>query len=269
MDWLKVVKAEVYKQHKNTFHSKVTYFSLLIWPVLHFTNAYLSYKPFKLDNLSSFDLNSNEKLLTFLLIGFLTYLTFKSLMQSAWQMSYERSNGTLETIFLSPANRLSILYGRTLGSLFENIWMFFVFTCLMLVVLKVIPLYHIIYVPLCYILIIVTATLWGGLLNAIFLFSRDASILFMILDDPMLLFSGVRIPVLLLPIWAQLIGFLFPLTHVLFLIRDLLIRGEISTRSYYSLGYLIVELILMLLITLLLVRKAEKQSRKNGDLIFY
>jgi ABC-2 type transport system permease protein len=269
MNWLKVVKGEIYKQHRNSFHSKITYFSLLIWPILHFSNAYFSYKPFSLDNLKFIQLDSNDKLISFLLIGFLTYLSFKSLMQSAWQMSYERSNGTLETIFLSPANRLSILYGRTLGALFENIWMFFVFTIFMLFIIGAIPIAHIIYLPVCFLLIIVTATFWGGLLNAIFLFSRDASILFMILDDPMMLFSGVRIPVALFPVWAQVIGFIFPLTHVLFVIRDLLLLGTLSPSSINSLWYLVIELALMLMITLLVVKRAEHHARVNGNLTFY
>jgi len=43
-------------------------------------------------------------------------------------MEIERTNGTLEIIFISPSSKLAMMYGRAIGSLFENIWMFFVFS---------------------------------------------------------------------------------------------------------------------------------------------
>ncbi|AUS11641.1 multidrug ABC transporter permease [Bacillus subtilis] len=269
MNWLKVIKAEIYKQHKNSFHSTKAYFSLLIWPILNLINAYLCYKPFNLNDLKLYRINTSDELISFLLIGFFTYISFKSLMQSALQMSYERSNGTLETIFLSPANRLSLIYGRSLGFIFGNIWMFFAFTFFIMCYIGSIPIYNLVYFPICFILIVISATLWGGLLNTIFLFSRDASILFMIIDDPMMLFSGVRIPLTLFPIWAQVISFIFPLTHVLAVVRDLMLFGDISLSSWNHLLYLLSELLFMFMITLFLLPKAEKHARINGELTFY
>lgn len=206
--------------------------------------------------------------MTFLIIGFLGYLTFKSLMQSAWQMGSERKNGTLEMVFLSPANRLAIIYGRALGAIFQNVWMFLVFSILVVYLIGGVPVGNVVYMPICFVLIIITATIWGGLLNVIFLFTRDAGILFMILDDPMLLFSGVRIPTVLFPVWAQMISVIYPLTQVLNIMRGLLI-GEVHNNLIEPIITLLIISVIMILLTFLLLKKAERNARINGEFTFY
>lgn len=268
MYWLRVIKAEMIKQHKNSFHSRMVYFSLLLWPILNFTNTYFSLKPFNMSAVEGIGLGTKSSLMTFLIIGFLGYLTFKSLMQSAWQMSNERKNGTLEMVFLSPANKLAIIYGRALGALLQNIWMFLIFSILVVFFIGGVPLTNIVYIPICFVLVIITATIWGGLLNVIFLFTRDAGILFMILDDPMMLFSGVRIPTMLFPVWAQIISVFYPLTQVLNIMRSLLID-----RVHYDLTapimILLILSVVMIILTMFLLRKAEENARINGEFTFY
>jgi len=48
--FLKSVKAEIVKQHKNYFHSKMIYVSLFLWPIISFISAYYSFKPFNIEN---------------------------------------------------------------------------------------------------------------------------------------------------------------------------------------------------------------------------
>lgn len=102
--------AEMVKEHRHSFHSKMVYFSLLIWPAIMFVTAYYSFAPFRLgadSPLARF--LSPEQLPLFLLTGYLGYIFFWCLVQSAWQMSFEREAGTMEMIFISPVNRLAFL----------------------------------------------------------------------------------------------------------------------------------------------------------------
>ena len=124
----RVVIAEAYKQHRNYFHSKVIYFTMLLWPVLLFLAAYYTYKPFRLEAATShISYLTESNLITFILIGYVAQMFFRSFVQSAWFFSFERTNGTLELIYLSPANRLALIFGNAVSSLLQNIWLFTVF----------------------------------------------------------------------------------------------------------------------------------------------
>ncbi|MBO8164925.1 MAG: ABC transporter permease [Brevibacillus sp.] len=266
--FFQIIKAEVIKQHRTTFHSTATYFSLLIWPVVIFFNAYFSYKPFQMTKSRWPGLETPESIILFLIIGYIAFLSFWTLVQSAAMMQVERQDGTLETIFLSPGNRIAIIYGRVLGALFENMWMFFSFSLLMVISIKGFPLHNLIYVPLCFLILLVSAVAWGGLMNAIFLFSRDASIIFSICYEPMNLLAGVRVPTVVFPIWAKIISVIFPLTHALVLVRNLLMKGELGS-VLPEISWLLATIIAMVVLTIWIIKKAEQNARKQGNLLFY
>ena len=265
--WKNILAAEVVKQHRNWFNSKITYFSLLIWPILIFINVYLTYKPFEgIQDEKLYHLLGHNSLAVFLTIGFLGYNSFWSMVQSAWQMSYERQSGTLDIIFMSPANKLMLLYGRALGAIFENIWMFSLFAVIMLFINQNFSLSMILKLPIVFLILIVTAAIWGGLMNVIFLFSRDATLLFNILDEPMVLFSGVRIPTQIFPLWSKIISLLFPLTYTLSMIRKILSNQQMLLNDFFL---PIIVNCLTVGITALLIKLAEKKARKTGEFGFY
>ena len=159
-------------------------------------------------------ISNSEELLAFLGTGFMAYTCFWSMVQNTWSMAIqEREGGTLEITFLSPANRLAMTYGRALGALIQEVWMFCCFCVFILVYTKSIQLNNIFLLPLVFMLLIVSSTIWGGMLNTIFMFSRDASIFMNIFDTPMTLFSGTRLPRNCFPLWAKVISLIFPLTY--------------------------------------------------------
>ncbi|MBN3554064.1 ABC transporter permease [Fictibacillus nanhaiensis] len=262
--------AEFKKSHFLYFHTNMIYFSLLVWPIILFFSAYYSFKPFdtKSENVLS-EYVSNQEIGSFLLIGYLGYIFYFSLMQSAFQMAPERARGTLELIFLSPVSRLAVIYGRAMANLLEGVWLFFVFTVLGLFFFGDIQPHNWWGIPLSLFLLIISAVVWGGFLNAIFLFSRDAGFFFLIIQEPLLLFSGVRIPIPVLPIWGKFISYLFPLSYVLLIYREIVMRGaslfEVSTMIYS----LLVVIIVFILLTSWIIRKAEKNSKINGSMALY
>lgn len=209
-----------------------------------------------------------QSLIAFLITGFMGYNFFWSMVQSASQMGLERISGTLETIFLSPVNRLALVYGRALGALFENIWLFSVFSVFVLFSSGNITIRNILCLPVMFVVLVLSAMVWGGFMNVIFLFSRDASYLFNILDEPMVLFAGVRIPISAFPLWAKVISTIFPLTHSLILVRNLFKYNSLSG-SIMDIIYLLITLLIMILLTIFLLKKAEKHARTSGDFTFY
>jgi ABC-2 type transport system permease protein len=261
-----LIKAEMLKQHRNWFLSRFVYFSLLIWPILQLLTNYFAFKPFNLE-LAQWPMIANiNDLMSFLIIGHLALLCFWSLMQAAWQTGYERETGTLEIIFLSPANKRVLMYGRALAAIVQNAWMFFVFSLALLFLFADFKWEWLWQLPLSLIVLTITSVIWGALLNVIFLFSRQAVFLYDICDEPMQLFAGVNLPVSLFPIWAKAISVIFPLTYVLLAMRALLLEG------YWHWGAIAGLLVIntsMVWLTGFLLRKAESFTRKHGNYNLY
>lgn len=265
---LLVIKAEILKQKQHDYHSVFVYMSLLIWPILGFLEVYYTYKPFSLTGYMGIS-DSNE-LLTFLGTGFMAYTCFWSMVQNAWSMAnQERKGGTLEITFLSPANRLAMTYGRALGALIQEVWMFCCFCIFILFYTKSIRLDNLFLLPLIFGLLIISATIWGGMLNSIFMFSRDASIIMDIFDTPMVLFSGVRLPRNCFPIWAKVISLIFPLTYCINVIRFTMNIKQNGQEVVLDIACLMICLCIMILITVFLTVRVEKHNRETGELQFY
>ncbi|MGQ7280605.1 ABC transporter permease [Brevibacillus thermoruber] len=269
-EWMSLLWAEIKKEHRHSFHSSLVYFSLLIWPVVMFVTAYYSFAPFRMgadSPLARFV--APGQLPLFLLTGYLGYIFFWCLVQSAWQMSFERQAGTMEMIFISPVNRLAFVYGRSLSALVEGVWLFFCFT---LLAMAFVGGFHVSgwwAVPLAFLILLVSAVVWGGFLSVLFLFSRDAGFLYTVLDEPMLIFSGVRLPPLAFPFWAKLISLCFPLTYALHMVRALLMEGAELGDLWQELGLLAGVLVLLVTASVFLLKRAERHMKRTGSMVLY
>lgn len=264
---LLVIKAEIVKQQQHEYHSAFVYFSLLIWPILGFLEVYYTYKPFTLTGYMG--ISDSRELLAFLGSGFMAYTCFWSMVQNAWSMAnQERRGGTLELTFLTPANRLAMNYGRALGALIQEVWMFCCFCVFILLYAGAVHWKNLFLLPIVFFLLLTASTVWGGMLNAVFMFSRDAEIVMNLLDTPMTLFAGTRVPAGCFPVWAKGISLIFPLTYCLNIIRFVLCIQE-EKQPFGNLVGLVICLGIMIAITVVITMKAEQHNRKTGGLQFY
>lgn len=270
MNILGILWAEVRKSHRNNFNNRFVYFSLFIWPVILFVNAYYAFKPFNLQPGSPLTrFIPAGRLALFLMTGYLGYIFFWSLVQSAWQMAYERQQGTLELIFLTPVSRFLLMFGRSAANLIEAVWLFSVFALLTILYLGGLHVADWRLIPFALFLLILSAVIWGGFLNTIFLFSRDAGILYTLFEAPMEFFSGVRMPVPAFPIWAKGIACLFPLTYVLHIFRGILMEGKTLQELGGPLLWLCGILSALLAASFVLVRKAEQHAKETGNMTLF
>jgi len=266
--FLKTVKAEMRKQHKNYFHSRTIYVSLAFWPLLSFITAYYGFQNFDL-SMSAVPYLNPENIVAFLMLGFIAMSFFRSLVQSAWGFSFERKAGTLELIYLSPASRPAVLLGNAIASFFESVVVLGLFGLLVLVyygdTMQALLLPAIVVM----IITIIMAVAWGMFLNALFLFSRDTRILFTILEEPMEVFAGVRTPVYLFPTWARVISFIFPLTYAVDAIRRVFLAGagfgDIIWFIYVGIGIIVG----LYIFTVVAVQVAENRSRETGNFVLF
>lgn len=266
--FIKAMKAEMLKQHKVYFHNKIIYVSLFIWPLLSFISSYFSFKPFNI-NSSTVSYLNEKNLLIFILLGYICMSFFRSLVQSAWNFSFERLSGTLEYIYLSPVNRFAVILGNALSSLFESVWVMVVFSIGIFIMKHE---YFNINIPaaiITFLLMIIMAIMWGMLLNALFLFSRDSSFLFTVLEEPMEIFSGVKVPTTIFPFWAKIISFIFPLTYALDAIRKVFLNGANLAEVKSSILCSIFIILLMFVIINLCLILGEKHAKKTGNMTLF
>ncbi|KPU42765.1 ABC-2 type transporter [Oxobacter pfennigii] len=266
--FLKSVTAEAIKQHKNYFHSKMIYVPLSLWPLISFVSAYYSFKPFSIENAQIPYLNE-ENLILFILIGYLCMSFFRSLVQSAWFFSFERESGTLELIYLTPVNRMSIILGNALSSVFESVWVMAVFAGGILFLKQHDLNLNIPAALAAAALMMLMAVSWGLFLNSLFLFSRDTGFLFTILEEPMEIFSGVKIPTVLFPLWAKMISLIFPLTYAVEAMRGVFLNSESIYDLRTFIGTSTCIILVLFLISGVCLLLGERHAKKTGNMSLF
>ena len=127
-----------------------------------------------------------------------------TLFASSFTLSYDRMNGTLDNILMSPSDLYYVIAGRSLWNTFIgllNMLLVYVFAELMFSAPVVIA------EPLAFILILIVTLLSlasiGMLFSLAFVLSRRSYILTSILEYPIYVLSGAVVPITMLPAWTQ------------------------------------------------------------------
>lgn len=270
--FLRTLRAEVSKQHRSYFHSLGIYLSTFLWPVLELLTLYYMYRPFTTEprNLHALRYHLGSiSVEAFLIVGYVGYTFFFSMIQSAWRFTNERYQGTLELILLTPASRFAVLIGNAAASLFESIWLLTCFAVVSLLVLEPELLKtNIIMVFIGLVSLIVSSVAWGTLLNSFFLLTRDAGLFFTLMQQPLYFFSGGPIPTNLFTNWMRVLSYGLPLTYCLNILRRILSReGLVSLSQVISelvgLGILVT---IMLGLSYVIILFAERHAKRTGTL---
>jgi ABC-2 type transport system permease protein len=208
-------------------------------------------------------------MIVYLLLGYMCMSFFRALVQSAWHFSFERISQTLELIYLSPANRAAVLLGNAVSSLFESVIVMIIFTISILVMKSRVIYMQVIPCMVVVTIMIVMAVVWGMFLNALFLFSRDTDFLFTILEEPMEIFSGVKVPTFLFPLWAKVVSLLFPLTYVIDAVRRVVLIGS----SLYDIhGFILLAILIIAVLltsTMVIIKIVERHMRITGNITLF
>lgn len=257
---------EAKKQIINYQLSTSNLLSLFIWPLISFFFTYYTYRSFDIVTLHRYNILTENDFWVFILTGALVYNGFWSMVQSAFFLTFERTNGTLELLLLSPIHTVYILYGRSLGGLLSSTWMFMLFSIIGMLFILPFSVDVLIILLFSFILLVISSIVWGGFMNALFLVSRDSTFMFSIFNEPMELFTGIKIPVKAFPVWGQTIASLFPATYCLMIIRSLFGIEVITNKIVYQ--YLFI-MILIIFLTVIIVNWSEKNATKNGSYTLY
>lgn len=264
-NFIVVCLAEMVKQRKNHYNSWANFVSLLLWPVVIYFTTFFTYNSFEVSLLKKYGISSKDDLLVFLVIGALGYNCFFAMVQGAFQTLREREDGTLEIIYLTPANRLALLYGRALGGFFQSTWLFTLFFIGIIFYTKNIVIEKLVALVFSYLILLFCSIIWGGFMNVLFMTSRDSSFWFSVCDEPMNFFSGVKIPVNAFPPIARIVASIFPLYYCLDVMRMILLAPNLEMNLTYLYGF-IFSIIVIVIITFLISCISERRNRKTGNL---
>jgi len=182
----------------------------------------------------------------------------------------EAYQGTLDYVLASPCNKSFILIGKAVSeSLTSTI---FALSQLAISILFFgIALTVGVVMPILFILILLILGLYGIalMLAALSLRFKQAHDLAHTLEYVFYLFSPVRYPVESLPLWAQAVGKLLPLTYALIAVRSLMLLKQGIAALYIEVLVLLVIDTALILIGFYLFNWMENKTKKSGIISQY
>jgi len=251
------------RSHTNTFTGII---ATLVWPFLSFISVLYTYFSFDLSFLQTYGFQSQNEFITYLVIGSLGFNCYWSMVNSALTLMHERMAGTLEIIFLSPANQLSLMYGRALGGFFQFIWIYVAFSSVLIIITNRLSIGTLLSIFLMFIVVLISSIVWGGFINCLFILSRDSDFWFSLFNAPMDLFSGTSIPISTFPSWAVYISNLFPLTYSLYFMRQIFFSDNVEL--YRIIGF-IASLLVLVILSIIILKRANTVNKNSGGLKLY
>ena len=196
-----------------------------------------------------------------------------TLFASSFTLSYDRMNGTMENIIMSPSDLFDVILGRSIWNTFIgllNMFLVFIFAeCVFMTPVSFAD-------PLAFILILL-ATLMslasiGVLFSISFVFSRRSYVLTSVFEYPIYILSGAVVPITMLPDWTNPISMMLAPTWGVEALRASAIEGYETVFGFGMVGNaLMCVLLAMIYLTAawLLMRRIVNNVTETGSLTRY
>jgi len=200
--FLRVVLAEAAKNVRQHFFTARVLFWTLALPLGNGLYLFFLYLPFKASTVqleygvSSFALD----LAGFTLIGQLLYSFFTMMLLAGVAFDAERYQGTLESVLLSPANRVAVLLGMALANTLNYVWLLAGVSLSWIVFLNVTVLVNdVLALAASVLLAYLSLVALGMSLEAFCIYSRRAHMYVNWLQEPIMFLSGLIFPIQSMP----------------------------------------------------------------------
>jgi ABC-2 type transport system permease protein len=267
--FLRTVLAEARKNIKQYFFTARALFWALALPLGNGLYLYFLYLPFgsRTVNLEFTSRVFTLDLAGFTLIGQLLYSFFTMMLLAGVAFDAERWQGTLESVLLSPANRIAILLGMALANTLSYVWLLMgvMFSWVMFlnvsVVISDLPAL-LASVLLSYLSLVAL----GMSLEAFCIHSRRAHMYVNMLQEPIMFLSGLIFPLQSMPEALLPISYLLPLTFGLISVRLTLLGGASIFDVAIPLTILGIMIIIFAASAVWLVGYAERNAKAKATL---
>jgi len=155
------------------------------------------------------------------------------------------------------------------GALMQSVWLFLTFSPGLILLVGGLHMAGPAMIIVAFLGLLLPSLGWAAFLNSVCIFARDSGFVYTVIESTMSFFAGVRIPLPALPSWVRVAGLLFPLTTSLVILRGALLSEETLLTLWPQMLFLACFTLLMLLASILILKKGEEHSRKYGTLTLF
>ncbi len=235
-----------------------------LYPTLYFLTLLLAYQISGRSQVDGFGTSG------YLLVGTIGVVLWQSnLWAGGYAIEWERSEGTINAMFLTPASRAAVVLGYALGSL--TVWILPNTLILGGVALAVHAHANVsdpIAVIVSMLCLIVATFALGFAVAGIFVLSRRANLLANFFQSPIYLLSGMLVPISSLPWSMRILASVFPLSSGMTALRASLLGGAGFMDVSGDLARLLLLSSALFLFGLYMLRRVENVAKRGAELDF-
>jgi len=195
----------------------------LLWPLINLTILVCCYAPFTGSQgwLRPLSFTGRLNLGAYLTAGTFVVGLYGQYVLTGFILAWQRDQGVLEAVYLTPVRRLVHLLGNALAGAISGLASVVGFLVFGLILFDVEAANPLILLP-AVLIVILTSLPWGALLCAIFLVGRNQRVLFSLFEEPAEFLAGVRFPPQALPGAFTALSAIYPISHGVSLLRAVL-----------------------------------------------
>lgn len=235
-----------------------------LFPLVFYVMTRLAYEATGRTTVAGYDPSA------FLLIGMLGFITWSgTIWSSGYAIEYERSEGTIAAMFLSPASRVAVIVGYGLGG---YLWMAPSFATMTLLGVAVGARFNVadpLAVVGAILALLLGSLATGFALAGLFILSRRANMFANFLQRPGELLSGALFPREALPGPLYALSNCLPVSHAIDALRASALGGATLREVLPQIGLAFAVSAVYALIGTLSLRKVEHAAKRTGDLDLY
>ena len=182
-------------------------------------------------------------------------LTMTMIMMTALAVTREQERGTMENLLSMPAQPLEVMIGKIVPYIFVG---YVQVTVIMIAARWVfgVPMLGSLLLLFFCVLVFILANLTVGItFSSIASNQTQAMQMSFFFFLPSILLSGFMFPFRGMPVWAQVIGEVLPLTHFLRLVRGILLKGNDAIQSWQHIWPLTIFMLVVMGVGLLRYRR--------------
>lgn len=253
---------------------KIWWLTLIIWPLSLLAVNIYNFRAFGPDSAIQKVLSQNYGIQDFtgmVIVGTIVYLLYNRMLWGAGvTIQSERWMGTIEPLFLTPANRLVIVLAAGASSVVEGSWWVLTVFLASWLFFGVQPLVvDWLGVVLSIVATIVALIALGVFFASFFILSRAADMLASGLQSPIRFLSGVTYPVAALPALLQGVAYAIPVTYGIQALRKSLLTGGDRFTILPDIAFLLIFAAFFMLLGHVMVKLMEKRAKRTGSLYTY
>lgn len=264
VSWFDTCLVTAYMEIRRTLAYRIEVVRWPVWPTMYFVTLLITYSVADRGNVNGISPEA------FLLVGTWGMALWSSaIWTSGYAIERERREGTILSLFLSPASRGAVIFGYAAGSLL----VFVIPTMLIVAGVALISgaefnISDPLAVAASAFALVGSAVMLGYMLAGAFVLSRRANMIANFLQSPIFLLSGMVVPVDDLPGPLQFFAEIFPISAGMEALRASLLRGASFSDVAPDLVRVLILAIVLAIMGFWLIRRVEHVAKRGDQLDF-